>query len=132
LNALYCLLAWYYWGLKDALILAVFLPILGYAGYNILFLPRSQFILLKLLSVRMMEAGIGEFRLLLAIFRIQAARDEINSLEHMRADLRERIRHLVDELGPQLRIHSLSLLFLVSLIVLELCAEWAKSFGTCN
>lgn len=81
----YFLAAWWVWGSRPALAFLAFLPIFSYA------------------SIRVLEKGMEQLRLLQAVFHLARARRELNSLKQTRAELQTEVRRLIDELSPEER-----------------------------
>jgi cell division protein FtsB len=52
-------------------------------------------------SIRVLEKGMEQLRLLQAVFHLARARRELNSLKQTRAELQTEVRRLIDELSPE-------------------------------
>jgi cell division protein FtsB len=52
-------------------------------------------------SIRVLEKGMEQLRLLQAVFHLARARRELNSLKNIRTELQADVRRLIDELSPE-------------------------------
>jgi len=82
---LYFMAAWWIWGSRPALAFLVCLPFFSYA------------------SIRVLEKGMEQLKLLQAIFHLARARQEFNSLKQIRSELQDEVHRLVEELSPKER-----------------------------
>ncbi len=51
-------------------------------------------------SVRVLEKGVEQFRLIQGLFALSKSRRELNSLHQTRKELQQQVRQLVADLGP--------------------------------
>ncbi len=57
-------------------------------------------------SVRVLEKGVEQFRLIQGLFALSKSRRELNSLHQIRKELQQQVRQLVADLGPAYANHN--------------------------
>jgi len=101
---LYFMAAWWIWGSRPALAFLVCLPFFSYARYQTEH-PSVCTIMKHAnaadVSIRVLEKGMEQLKLLQAIFHLARARQEFNSLKQIRSELQDEVHRLVEELSPK-------------------------------